>query len=302
MWELLAISLTMFRKGLYKYLLVAFIAPILLSFIFFSTFNTSSLSEVISKRIENEEVVFITSFYPTFGRCYPVKVVGWAMVGDYELPILETPRDILVEDVLNFEKVSNQCDEISIPDIVYRYTEGLQISLNSGVACPLYIHKYVDAVIVFVEGNLVSSTYICVVDINKLINEAILYIEEEVTRTTLLWMIFLTLSHIPLIFISISKIYSMIKVEIDVLQGIGVNRSRIVMIMTMAITITSTILIMFLSSLSIVSITILNKILNIFWFSPMPTFKKSVLIIISLVLLEVCATSVAVGLRRVRYG
>lgn len=300
--DVLCMLLSMFRKGVYKFLLIAVVAPIILSTVFFSMPGIEVFTNIASEYFGDKKSVFLTSSSLSDSVCYPVKVYGLAKVGEVELPVIFVRRDILSNDSMMYRKVSNTCDsDISVPREVYR--DGMEnvVTINGSKSCFSYTHNYMNAVIIFTDNDIESPTRLCITSMANLLRIGTLWLDSEMNRLYLFLALLNTLIHIPLIYIAVSKSYSMLKEEVSVFLSMGSSKRRVIISVTLSITLLTIISTLFLVMLSIVSLNILHKVINVFWFLPQPSLRMSVVLIPIAITTAAFFASIAVGLKVVNH-
>ncbi|MEM4789343.1 MAG: hypothetical protein QXV06_06080 [Ignisphaera sp.] len=295
---------SIFRKRAYGSLIVSFVAPMVLTTILLSIPNISRFVDIIPQRTIINTVNLFTAqdVHVASDLCSSVEVAGVVRLNDAELPLIIASMDILLKNIVNFKEVAKDCEFISVPMNIYeRYLNG-SIVINNVEKCISHTHTSIYAVIILVNESVDSKVKLCKVNSLEILRYAFKFLEEGIVEASLVWIAALLTVHVPLMYIALSRVFTALEDEIEVFLGLGIDRRKIILGIAIAIASISSIILMFLISMSIVALNILHKISNLYWFSLQPSLRLLVLPIALIVICLTVAISLALGLRRIKYG
>lgn len=297
LWVLL---LAMLRKGVHRYFAIALIAPVALSIALPTILRSTDVLSVLGRSTENTLVAVVTARESSFGKCYPAKLTGSAMYRGLELPLLVAVKDLLAEHALGFTVVSEGCGAISVPQHLYR--TGEEVVFNNTSACPTYVHKGVEAIIVFTNTSTDSTAAICAATPLEVLEHAYTYVESTLLSKVALWITVLAVSHVPILLIAITRAVSTLHEEVTALNFIGVSRTRLLLFMGTAILILALATQFIIASITVVFLHILANLIGVPRLISQPIYSLWISIVAPVTLATATASTMVVCNRVVARG
>lgn len=293
--------LSILRKRLHRFLIAALAAPLILSTVILSTPSLPVFIDAASQRAGVKELNLLV-FQDGFNDCSPIQVAGVAHLSDVELPLIVIPESLFKEKTLYFEKVNESCEFTSIPMDIYEKHRGELVVVDGFKRCVSHVHRGINAVILLSLEPIESGVKLCNVSYVSVLKHALMFLEKDILEVSTAWLTALLLVYVPLVYIAISRVCTVLSDEFKVLLNLGVSRIRVVLGFTTAMIAACAVIALFLVSTSIVAVNALHKFMNLYWFTPQLYPKATVALIVFKALCITFLTSMIAGLRRINYA
>ena len=296
-----SLLLSMTRKSVHKYYLVAFATLTILSIALPSLSTVSGTVLNTVKTLGDSEETVVVSTMGSTGNCTLVELTGVAVYRGFQLPLLRVPSSILSVEAMGFKPLGENCPLISVPE--HMYTQRELVVLSNGEACPSYTHRYVEAVLVITDSVASNSSInICVQRRRDLVEAAYMHVMKGFHDATSTWLLLLTVLHTPLVYIAVSKTMDSLSEEMRTMRNLGVSRLKVLIYTAVSSTTLSTIVQVFLAALTTCFLLVLWRFLGVSWLSIQPNISYWMSVQVPLTLTSVFALSVALGASRHDYS
>lgn len=296
-----AIMLSILRKRAYRFLIAALAPPLILSTVILSTPSLSIFIDAMSQRVSVSELNILV-FQNEFNGCFPIQVAGIAHLGGVELPLIVIPESLLREKIVYFEKINESCEFTSVPVDVYEKHRGELVVVDGVKRCISHVHRNINAVILISLEPVESRVKLCNVSYTSALKHTLMFLEKNLVDTSTAWLTTLLLVYIPLVYISVSRVCTILSNEFKALLSLGISKGRVVLGFAIAMIAVCTAIVLFLISLSIVAINALHKFMSLYWLTPPLSPRTAIALIAFKALCIVSLTSMVVGLRRANYA
>lgn len=283
--------LSMCRRGVHRYFIIVLAAPVILSIALPTILHGTSFLNTLAESFENGSVAVMTTHGGGFEGCYPVKIVGSAVYGGIELPLLTAPKTILPEHALDFKVAARDCSNLSVPQ--HLYTAGEDVVLGNADSCPTYTHKGVEAVIMFVDRVEDSTAMMCIASVPQVLETAYVRVRNALLDKLSLWLVLLAVSHTPILYIAVSRALDLLRDDVSALFYVGIGRVRLTLSTAIAMSVLALAIQIFLASITIVYFNTLSSFINIYRLYVQPVYSLWTSAVMPIVTLATFASSVA---------